>query len=191
MTTFLRDIRAHCDLLGSLVLQEPILRRIGDTYVSALDRGHKLLFCGNGGSHAEAQHLAAEYVVRFRTERLPLAALALGSNVATLTACANDYDFTAIFAREVEALGQPGDVLTCLSTSGQSQNVILAAVAATHREMAVVAITGANGLRDYEADVTLAIPSATTAHIQVASLVLGHWLVEYVEDRLTQERTAA
>lgn len=190
MTAFLRDIRAQCDLLGSLVLQEPMLRRIGDAYADALDKGRKLLFCGNGGSHAEAQHLAAEYVVRFRTERLPLAALALGSNAATLTACANDYDYTAIFAREIEALGQPGDVLTCLTTSGTSQNVILAAVAARHRDMAVVAITGAAGMRPGLADVTLAIPSSTTAHIQVASLTLGHWLVGYVEDRLTMDRAA-
>jgi D-sedoheptulose 7-phosphate isomerase len=190
MTALAREMQEQARIVVSVASQAHTVWSIGMAYASALANGHTLLFCGNGGSYADAQHLAAEYVVRFKHDRPALAAMALGAEGATLTACANDYDFRHVFSRQVQAIGRPGDVLTCLTTSGSSPNVIEAAKAARAKQIKVIAITGANGFQT-EADIALSIPTRTTAHIQVATMALGHHLVTQVEDILGHKERAA
>ena len=155
-------------------------------YESVLRAGGRLFFAGNGGSAADAQHIAAEYVVRYQVTRPGLAAIALTTDTSVLTACANDLGFDEVFARQVEALCRPGDLLVLHSTSGESPNVIRAAQSAKARGVPVVAFLGKSGgeLKAL-ADVSLVIPSDVTAHIQELHLALEHVICEIVEDRLT------
>jgi D-sedoheptulose 7-phosphate isomerase len=148
----------------------------------AYRQGGKLLLCGNGGSAADAQHYATELVARlYQRERPALAAIALTTDTSALTAIANDYGFEKVFARQVEALGRPGDVLLGISTSGNSANVLAAFEAARSRGMRCVAMTGAHGRMQELADVTLAVPSANTMRIQEIHLALGHILCRLIE----------
>jgi D-sedoheptulose 7-phosphate isomerase len=158
---------------------------IADRYAAALHAGGTLFFAGNGGSAADAQHIATEYVVRFRSNRAPLRAVALTTDTSLLTACANDMGFDAVFARQVEAHGRPGDVLVLHSTSGDSPNVVRAAQSARARGMTVVAFLGRDGGRVKAlADVALVVPSEQTARIQELHLALEHAICELVEERL-------
>jgi D-sedoheptulose 7-phosphate isomerase len=153
--------------------------------VTAIRDGGKVLLCGNGGSAAEAEHLAAELIGRFCMERRPLPAIAVASNVAALTAIANDYDYADAFARAVIALGQPGDVVLGFSTSGQSANVVAALEAARTHAMVPVALVGQPGSPMEEvADHALTVPAARTAGIQEGHLLLGHTIFELVEREL-------
>jgi len=155
---------------------------------AALDSGHKVLVCGNGGSAAESQHFAAELTGRFRRERRALAAIALSVDTSALTAIGNDYGFDQVFARQVEALGQAGDVLLAISTSGQSANVVLAARAARRAGVAVVALTGAvSGPLGQESDVVVAVPDDNTARVQEVQLSVLHLLCEEIERALTDQ----
>ena len=142
----------------------------------------KLLFCGNGGSAAEAQHLAAEYVVRFARERAPLAALALTADASVLTAAANDCGFESVFERQVLALGRRGDLLLLLSTSGESDNLIRAAEAARTADVSTAALLAKGGgrLKD-RVDLALVIPTAVTARAQEMHLAVGHVVCDLVE----------
>lgn len=145
----------------------------------------KLLFAGNGGSAADAQHLAAELSGRFYLDREPLYAEALHVNTSYLTAVANDYEYDEIYARLVRAMGRKGDVFFSMSTSGNSQNVIRAATAARGIGMTVVAMTGEDGgkLRDL-ADYLINIPSKTTPRVQEGHMLLGHLICELIEEEL-------
>ena len=151
---------------------------------SAFDRGRKLLICGNGGSAADAQHIAAEFMSVLDKEfvRRPLAALALTTDTSFLTASANDFGFEGVFARQVEGLGSPGDVLLAISTSGNSPNVVLASTRAREIGLATIALTGAAGgkLADV-ADVLIRVPSADVQHVQEANLAIGHALCDLTE----------
>lgn len=142
---------------------------------AAFERGNKLLFCGNGGSAADAQHLATEYVVRFRHDRTPLPAIALTTDTSLLTAAGNDLGFEEIFARQVQALGARGDILFLHSTSGESDNLIAAARAA--RQIGVVTVgmlaRGGGRLRA-EVDHAIVLPTADGAHAQELHLAIGH-----------------
>jgi phosphoheptose isomerase len=143
----------------------------------ALRGGHKILLCGNGGSAADAQHIAAELVGRFVAERRPLPAIALTTDTSALTAIGNDYGFDAVFARQVEALGAAGDVLVAITTSGKSPNVVAAITAARARGMKVIALTGAKGgALVASSDAGVAVPSADTARIQECHITIGHLL---------------
>ena len=151
----------------------------------SLRAGGKVLLCGNGGSAADAAHLAAEFVGRFQMERPSLPAIALGENSSTITAVGNDYAFDEVFARQVRGLGAAGDVLLAFSTSGGSPNVIAAVDAARERGITTVGITGSPGGTVAElADVALRMPSDVTARIQEAYMALGHALCELVETAL-------
>ncbi len=151
----------------------------------AVRAGHKLLVCGNGGSACDAQHIAEELLGRFRRERDAWPALCLGANMGALTAIANDYGYDWVFSRELQAFGQRGDVLLALSTSGRSPSILRAAESARTLGVSVVALTGeAGGPLAAMADVTLAVPSQDTAHIQEAHITLGHILAEVVERTL-------
>jgi D-sedoheptulose 7-phosphate isomerase len=151
---------------------------------SLLSNG-KILACGNGGSAADAQHFAAELVNRFEMERPPLAAVALTTDSSTLTSIANDYDYLQVFSKQVRALGQPGDVLLAISTSGNSPNVIEAITAAHERDMRVVALTGKGGGRIGEQlrqdDVHLCVPADRTARIQEVHLLALHCLCDGID----------
>jgi D-sedoheptulose 7-phosphate isomerase len=150
--------------------------------------GGKVLACGNGGSAADAQHFAAEFVGRFERERPELGAIALTTDSSIITAIGNDYNFDVIFAKQVRALGQPGDVLLAITTSGNSANVLLAIEAAHEREMTVVAMTGKGGgkmvaaLR--ETDVHICVPHDRTARIQEVHLLVLHCLCDGVDSQL-------
>lgn len=148
----------------------------------------KILACGNGGSAADAQHFAAELVNRFEMERPPLGAIALTTDSSTLTSIANDYHYDEVFAKQVSALGRPGDVLLALSTSGNSPNVLRAIASAREREMRVVALTGRGGGRIGELlgadDVHLCVPAERTARIQEVHLLILHCLCDGIDCQL-------
>ncbi len=183
-------VRAGLDTLAALAArvaaeEAEAVAAIADRYEEVLRGGGTLFFAGNGGSAADAQHLATEYVVRYQTNRPALRAVALTTDTSLLTACANDLGFEEVFARQVEALARPGDLLSLHSTSGESPNVIRAAQAAKARGVPVVAFLGKGGgqVKDL-ADVSLIVPSDDTARIQELHLAIEHLICDIVEDRL-------
>ncbi|MCS6763353.1 MAG: phosphoheptose isomerase [Candidatus Protistobacter heckmanni] len=159
--------------------------------VETLGEGNKILACGNGGSAADAQHFAAELVGRFERERPGLAALALTTDSSILTAVGNDYSYEQVFAKQVQALGQPGDVLFAISTSGNSANVIAAIHAAHERDMRVLALTGKGGGRIVdllaEGDMHICVPAERTARIQEVHLLTLHCLCDGIDQLLLGE----
>lgn len=172
---------------ASQVLSKPIAAAV-QAVLTCVTGGGKVLACGNGGSAADAQHFAAEFVGRYERERPELSAIALTTDSSVLTAIANDYDFKVIFSRQVRALGSPGDVLLAISTSGNSANVLAAIEAAHEREMVVVGLTGRGGgkmsqsLRD--TDVHICVPSDRTARIQEVHLLTLHCICDAVDAQL-------
>jgi D-sedoheptulose 7-phosphate isomerase len=169
------------------VLSKPIVAAV-QAILASVTSGGKVLACGNGGSAADAQHFAAEFVGRYERERPELAAIALTTDSSILTAIANDYDFNVIFSKQVRALGGAGDVLLAMSTSGNSSNVLAAIEAAHEREMTVVALTGRGGgkiahaLR--ETDVHICVPHERTARIQEVHLLVIHCICDGVDTQL-------
>ncbi len=158
---------------------------VGQLLIRAFREGKKVMLFGNGGSATDASHIAAEFVGRYRRDRDPLPALALGTDMAALTSIANDYDFTDIFSRQVLAHGRKGDVVIAISTSGNSLNVIRGVEAAHDRGLVTVGWTGATGgkLTDL-VDYCFRVPSSVTARIQECHITLGHVLCELIEERL-------
>ena len=149
---------------------------------TALEKGRKILICGNGGSAADSQHMAAEFVGRFVKERQSLPALALTVDTSLLTAVGNDYGFDCVFSRQVEGLGQEGDVLIAISTSGNSANVVRAIKTAKEKGIYVIALTGENGgILAKESDLCLAVPSQVTARIQEMHIMIIHMICEIAE----------
>jgi D-sedoheptulose 7-phosphate isomerase len=150
--------------------------------IECLQGGHKVLLCGNGGSAADSQHVACELVGRFMVDRRGLPALALTTDTSVLTAVAHDYDYERVFARQVQALGQEGDCLVALSTSGNATNVLKAADAARVAGLKVIALTGETGgqLKNM-ADCLIAVPCDVTAHVQEAHIAILHVICELVE----------
>ena len=172
------------------ILSKPIAQAV-QALLACVTSGGKVLACGNGGSAADAQHFSAEFVGRYERERPELGAIALTTDSSIITAIANDYDFTSIFSRQVRALGQPGDVLLAITTSGNSANVLAAVEAAHAREMTVVALTGRSGgkmthaLRD--TDVHICVPHERTARIQEVHILALHCLCDGVDNQLLGE----
>jgi D-sedoheptulose 7-phosphate isomerase len=156
--------------------------------MACVTSGGKVLSCGNGGSAADAQHFSAEFVGRFERERPELAAIALTTDSSILTAIANDYDFTHVFSRQVRALGQPGDVLLAITTSGNSANVLAAIEAAHERDMVVIGLSGRGGGKMVQAlrdtDVHICVPHERTARIQEVHLLTLHCLCDAVDTLL-------
>ena len=169
------------------VLAAPIVQA-GELIVGRLLGGGKVLVCGNGGSAADAQHFASEMVNRFEHERPGLPAVALTTDSSTLTSIANDYAYDQVFARQVKALGQPGDILLAISTSGNSPSVLQAVAAAHARSMHVIALTGhsGGGLAEQmtDNDVFLCVPAESTARIQEVHLLIIHCLCDAVDSVL-------
>lgn len=158
------------------------IRNAAKLISTTFSTGGKVLICGNGGSAADAQHIAAEFVGRYETERIALPAIALTTDTSALTALANDYNFERIFARQVEALGREGDCLIAISTSGNSPNVLAAVMAARSRGMKIVGFTGANGKRLAGlSDAAIMVPSERTARIQEGHITAGHIICELID----------
>jgi len=159
-----------------------------ERYCDALRRGGTLFFVGNGGSAADAQHMATEYVVRYRSNRRPFAALALTTDTSLLTATGNDLSFDEIFSRQVEALARPGDLLILHSTSGESGNLVCAVNAARAKGVPVVALLGKGGGRVRSlVDEAIVVDSRSTSHIQEIHLAIQHLICEAVENQLLAE----
>ena len=174
-----RSIEIHSQLMASCL--EP-LATAADALVSAYRLGHKAIFFGNGGSAADAQHLAAEFVGRYLQERAPLPALALNANSSVVTAIGNDYGYDQVFARQLAALAAPGDVAVGISTSGNSGNVIEGMLQARKTGLLTIALTGVSGGRLLDlVDVLIAVPSDETPRIQECHILLGHALCDAVE----------
>jgi len=164
----------------------PTIDEAAKLLVKTFANGNKVLICGNGGSAADAQHIAAEFVGRYETERIALPSIALTTDTSALTALANDYDFQSIFARQVEALARPGDCLIAISTSGNSPNVIAAVIKARDLGCRILGFTGENGKRLAGlSDVCISIPSSRTARIQEGHITVAHILCEIVDARVT------
>lgn len=182
---FDRAIASHMGVIQTLQSLRPVLEQIGSMMSGAIRDGKKILWCGNGGSAADSQHLAAELVGRFLKERRGLPSIALTTNTSILTAIGNDYGYDMVFRRQVEALCVPGDVVVGISTSGNSKNVLLALEAARTIGAHAVAFTGKNGGSMAEAaSLALQIPSTETPRIQEAHILCGHMLCDYIEQNL-------
>ena len=189
---------ARAKIVGQLLESAEIKRSIARVLLDEIDAaaqrlieccltGRKILLCGNGGSAADAQHLAAELVSRFRLERTPIRALALTTDTSILTAIGNDYGYERTFARQVEAWGESGDVLIAISTSGNSRNVLCAAQAAADRDMVTIALTGCGGGGLAKVcQLTLVVPSDDTPRIQEMHITIGHILCEFVEQAVAE-----
>ena len=172
------------DMLADSGLQQQLVKAV-DCCVSALKSGGKLMFVGNGGSAAEAQHFSAEMVGRFLQERKPLPSIALTTDTSAVTAIGNDYGYEHVFSRQVQALGRKGDVLIAMSTSGRSKNIVMAMQTARSAGISTIGLTGIHPRDMGElADVSLKVPSSHTPQIQEGHLVLGHLLCGMVEKQL-------
>jgi D-sedoheptulose 7-phosphate isomerase len=165
----------------------PAMARIAEAVIASLKAGGTLFFFGNGGSAADSQHVAAEFIGRFQKERRALAALALTTDTSVLTSLANDYSYEIVFSRQIEALGKKGDIAFGISTSGKSPNVLKAFEAAKSRGLMTVAFTGADsGPASRLADVTIAVPSKVTARVQESHIAIFHAICEAVENAIAQ-----
>jgi D-sedoheptulose 7-phosphate isomerase len=186
---FHQALADHLAVIQTLPAQLPILEKIADEMTRAMMDGRKILLFGNGGSAADAQHLAAEFVGRFRRERRGLPAIALTTDTSILTAIANDYGFDDVFSRQVEALCAEGDVVIGISTSGNSKNVCSALRKARELGAFTVAFTGAGGgAAAAIADATVCVASKDTARVQEAHILCGHMLCDWVELSLCQDQ---
>jgi D-sedoheptulose 7-phosphate isomerase len=164
-------------------LPAEIMRIAGATH-ACLENGGKLMFCGNGGSAADAQHIATEYVVRFQRNRPPMAAIALTTDTSLLTAASNDFGFENVFERQVQALGKPGDILFLHSTSGESRNLLLAAAAAREAGVTTIALLArGGGALAEQVDIALVVPTDNGAHAQELHLAISHTICQLVERR--------
>lgn len=184
-------IRESIAVKSQILDNEALLNSIAEVIKEMIETFRadgKVLFCGNGGSAADAQHLAAELSGRFYIDREPLFAEALHVNSSFVTAVANDYDYEAVYARMVKAMGRKGDILVAISTSGNSTNIINAVKTAKEQGMKIVAMTGESGgkLKDM-ADILLNVPSADTPRIQESHILLGHIICEGVEKGMFQK----
>ena len=178
-------IAKHQSALSQLLANAADIEAFAHRCISALSRGNKLLICGNGGSAADAQHMAAELVGRFISDRTALPAIALTTDTSALTAIANDYGYDAVFSRQVAALAKSGDVLLAISTSGNSASIIAAADEARAMGCEVLGLTGRDGgaLKDH-CDASLVAPCNDTAHIQECHIVVIHLLCALIESGL-------
>jgi D-sedoheptulose 7-phosphate isomerase len=175
-------VKLTYDTCGSTIL------RVASYMIDALENGRKVIFMGNGGSAADAQHLAAELVGRFTRERKGLASVALTTDTSILTAIANDYGYDQVFSRQVEALAQKGDVVVGISTSGNSPNILKAMEVASEKGCILIGFAGGKGGKLYEnTDLCITVPSLTTARIQEMHILIGHVLCDIVEEYFSRK----
>ena len=178
-------IEASIAVKQGLLDHTALFAEVAERIIRAFREGHKVLLFGNGGSAADAQHIAAEFVGRYYLDRPALPAQALTVNTSSLTAIGNDYDFDQVFSRQIEAFGQPGDVVIGISTSGNSRNVIAALRVAKRQDMVTIALTGeSGGQMKAEAEYCICVPSTDTPRIQEGHILVGHIVSELVEQAL-------
>ena len=183
--TWTEILAEHQGVIARLADAEPVLSAISDAIVAAFRAGRRVYVIGNGGSAADAQHIAGEMLGRFKIDRRPLPAIALTTDSSTLTAIANDYAFEQVFVRQVEALVQPGDVLWCLSTSGDSRSILEAAGAARQRGAIVIGFSGQTGGKLAAlCDHLLRVPHRHSDRIQEGHILAYHYLCERIESAL-------
>jgi D-sedoheptulose 7-phosphate isomerase len=181
-TLLTQHLAEHCDAIERLADMTEQLTPLAEAWRTALANGKKILFFGNGGSAADAQHLAAELVVRYRQNRPAMAGLALTTDTSIITAHSNDFGFETLFARQIEALAQPGDVCLGISTSGTSKNIIAGLQAANAKGCVTIAFTGESGGECASiAQLSFKAPSSITARVQECHLLVGHALCDLVE----------
>lgn len=184
--TIVNSLRQHINVFEEIFQNDlETIENCANLMFETLQNGGKILICGNGGSAADAQHIAAEFVGRFETERKALPAISLTTDTSALTALANDYDFERIFSRQVEALANDGDCLLAISTSGNSPNVISAVMTARNKGCRIIGMTGANGKKLASlSDASILIPSERTARIQEAHITIAHIWCEIIDDKI-------
>ena len=186
MKAFMSDLEEHQSMMIRLADCAGVVEVSGKMLINTLQQGGKILLCGNGGSAADCQHIAAEIVVRYEKRRQAMAAIALTTDTSILTAHANDYDFETVFSRQIEALGNDKDCLIAISTSGQSKNILRAVEAAKSNGMAVIGLTGCEGGELSKlATIPIIVPSFVTARIQEAHILIGHWWCGAIEEALS------
>lgn len=182
------QIEASCSVKQRIAADAELVARIAELArlcAGAIENGGKILLAGNGGSAADAQHLAAEFVGRFNRERRPLPAIALTTDTSLLTAVGNDYGFDAVFARQVRGLGRAGDVFLGISTSGNSANVLQAIEACREMDITTAGLTGSNGGKMADrCGLLLAMPSSETPRVQESHILVGHIVCQLVDDTL-------
>jgi len=186
MTNFTEIVEQHQKVISSLEALFPVMTTLGEEIVRCLKNKGKIIFMGNGGSAADAQHLAAEFVGRFQLERQAYSALALSTDTSILTAVANDYGFEHVFSRQLEALCSPGDIVIGITTSGKSSNIIRGMEKAHELRCLTAAFTGVStgNLVQQIVQYCLTVDSSVTARIQEAHILIGHALCEWVENKL-------
>lgn len=185
MSLYLSNLDEHKSLFDKLHLLDSEIQNAIDVCTFAVQKNGKLMFCGNGGSAADSQHLAAEFTGRFIKDRKPLPGLALSTDSSALTCIGNDYSFNDVFLRQVLALGRVGDCLVGISTSGNSENVVRAFVAAKELGIKTIGLLGRDGGKLASlADVSIIVPSDVTARIQEAHILIGHTICGGVEQAL-------
>ena len=178
----------HMDVAGGLAKLTNGVSSAVDLICASLAAGGQLFVAGNGGSAADAQHIAAELTGRFQRERQPLRAMALHGNTSALTAIGNDYGYEHVFARELLAHARPGDILLAISTSGNSANILRAIEVARKHKVGVIGLTGESGGKMQSAcDLCLRVPSKSTARVQEMHITIGHAICELLEERLAKE----
>jgi D-sedoheptulose 7-phosphate isomerase len=189
LDTIKSQLQASCLVKQKLLEDDASLSLINDAAshcINALQKGRKILLAGNGGSAADAQHIAAELVGRFETERAGLPALALAANSSTMTSIANDYNYDSVYRRQVQALAQPGDVFIGISTSGTSANVVAAIEQCKEQGVLTIGLTGESGGDMLElCDLCLRAPSKNTARIQETHITIGHIICALIDKALT------
>ena len=184
------EIQASIDVKTTLLNNDALMHKVFDLAercTAALRAGGKVIFCGNGGSFADAQHLSAEFTSRFLFDRPGLPSLALGTNSSAMTAIGNDYGYENVFAREIQAIATPADVIIAITTSGNSGNILKALEAAKVANVPAIVLTGAGrGMLD-DATETLNVPSTDTARIQECHILIGHIICGIVEENIFSE----
>lgn len=184
----LSEMNAHLAVAEAFRGCADVIATLGQRIIAAIEAGGKVLLFGNGGSAADAQHIAAEFSVRFRTNRAALAGLALTTDTSVLTACGNDFGFEVIYARQIEAFARPGDVVIGISTSGNSTNIVLGLEKARDMGCVTVAFTGGSGGKIAQiCDHALIVPSPITARIQECHILAGHIICEMVDQHWAQK----
>lgn len=182
MNRILRALTEHQFVMSQMEMFIPLIEKAANQITDAIKKGGKILWMGNGGSAADAQHFAAELIGRFMKERRALPSLALTTDSSVLTALSNDYDYSIIFSRQIEALCKPNDVVVGISTSGNSPNILLAIEAAKKIGAYTIGLSGKMGELLAKVDLAFSVPSTETARIQEAHLFIGHSICELVEE---------
>lgn len=188
MSTFADITAEHLGVIQQLESQHDLIESAGQLLLKTFEQGNKILLCGNGGSAADCQHIAAEFMVRYVEQRHPLPAIALTTDTSILTAHPNDFEFDTVFSRQVEALGNKGDCLIAISTSGNSKNIIAAAEVALSKGIELIVLSGnTGGQLAQQAPLCITVNSKVTARIQEAHILIGHWWCQIADMYYTKK----